>query len=294
MYVRYYIFLMTALVTLIPVAVFGIWPHSQTYDDLVADVSERNLLVAENLGRALEHYDRDVKAEFRLLVRTVADGLDPTEGHVLLDNLNFRHICLADPETRRVRFSINGDHITCPKFVPVDRMARFRKIAAIGTPMFFGVLTGPDGDPAIFLIDVIDGMIAIGAVRTDYLIAQSKEGVFGKGGHATIVDKHAKILAHPLENWRREMKDLSEIAPVREMMAGRKGVSIFYSPAMESDMIAGFASVAGPKWGVKVPQPLSELEARASEVSCHALGVIIAGFLAAAIISWMVSGYMTN
>ena len=64
MSVRYYIFLMTTLVTLIPVAVFGIWPHSRAYDDIVADVSERNLLVAENLGRALERYDRDVKAGF--------------------------------------------------------------------------------------------------------------------------------------------------------------------------------------------------------------------------------------
>jgi hypothetical protein len=68
MSVRYYIFLMTTLVTLIPVAVFGIWPHSRAYDDIVANVSERNLLVAENLGRALERYDRDVKAGFRLLV----------------------------------------------------------------------------------------------------------------------------------------------------------------------------------------------------------------------------------
>ena len=142
--------------------------------------------------------------------------------------------------------------------------------------MLTGVLAEPDGDPVIFQIDVIDGMIAIGAVRTDYFIALSQEVVIGKRGHATIVDKHGKILAHPLENGRREMKDLSEIAPVREMMAGRKGGSIFYSPAMESDMIAGFASVAGPKWGVKVPQPLSELEARASEVSRHAIGVIIA------------------
>jgi len=294
MSVRYYIFLMTALVTLIPVAVFGIWPHSRAYDDLVADVSERHLLVAGNLGRALERYDRDVKAGFRLLIRTVADGSDPTEARVLLENLDIRHICLADPETRRVRFSINGDQIACPEFVPVDRMARFRRIAAAGTPVLSGVMTGPDGDPAIFLVDVIDGMIAIGAVRTDYFVALGKEISFGERGHAAIVDNRGRILAHPLEDWRREMKDLSNVAPVREMIAGRKGVSTFYSPAMKSDMIAGFVSVAGPGWGVMVPQPLSELEARASEVRRHALGVIIAGFLAAAIVSWLVSGYMTK
>lgn len=89
MSVRYHIYLMTALVIPIPIAV---WPHSQTYDDLAVEVSERNLLVAENLGRVLERYDRDVKAEFRLLALTVADGLDPAEVHVPLENLDFRHI----------------------------------------------------------------------------------------------------------------------------------------------------------------------------------------------------------
>ena len=64
---------------------------------------------------ALERYDRDVKVEFRLLVRTVDDGLDPTEAHVLLDNLNFRHICLVDSETQRVRISISGDHNYLPE-----------------------------------------------------------------------------------------------------------------------------------------------------------------------------------
>lgn len=285
---------MTALVTLIPVAVYGIWPHSRAYDDLVADVSERHLLVAGNLGRALERYDRDLKAGFRLLIRTVADGSDSTEAHVLLENLDIRHICLADPETRRVRFSIGGDQTVCPEFVPVERMSLFREIAVDGKPVFSGVMTGPDGDPSIFMIDAIDDMIAIGAVRTDYFVALGKEVSFGERGHAAIVDNNGRILAHPLENWRREMKDLSEVPPVREMIAGRKGVSTFYSPAMKSDMIAGFVSVAGPGWGVMVPQPLSELEARASEVRRHALGVIIAGFLAAAIVSWLVSGYMTN
>jgi hypothetical protein len=125
---------MTALVTLIPVAVFDVWLHSRAYDDLVADVSERNLLVPENLGRAFESYDRDVTVEFDLLVRTVADGSGPTQAHVLFNNLNSRHICVVDPETRRVQFSISGDHVTCPEFISVGSMARIHNIAAIGTP----------------------------------------------------------------------------------------------------------------------------------------------------------------
>ena len=67
-----------------------------------------------------------------------------------------------------------------------------------------------------FLIDAIDDIIAIRAVRADYLIALRKDANFGKGGHAIIVDKYGRLFAHQLEDWRREMKGLSEAAAVHD------------------------------------------------------------------------------
>ena len=285
---------MTALVTLIPVAVFGIWPHSKAYDDIIANVSERNLLIAQNLSRALERYDRDLKATFQLLIRNVVENSNANETEVLLDNLEFRHVCIAERDTRRVRYSITGNNPKCPALVPESRMTLFKEIAAVGTPMFSGVMPGPDGEPTIFLIGEIDGMIAIGAVRTSYFVALGKEIAFGERGHAAIVDKGGRILAHPLDQWREEMRDISSVSAVQYMMAGKTGVAQFYSPALKGDMIAGYTSVRGPGWGVMVPQPISELKVRAEKVRNYAFGVIVAGVVAAALVSWLVSGYMTR
>ena len=81
------------------------------------------------------------------------------------------------------------------------------------------------------------------------------------------------------------MKDLSGVLPVREMKAGKTGVAEFHSPALNIDMIAGYTTVKGSGWGVMVPQPLAELRGRADEVRHHALGVIVAGVIAAALVS---------
>ena len=166
MSVRYYLFIFIALVTLIPVAVFGIWPHSQAYDDLVADVSERNLLIAQNMARALERYDRDVKVAFQLLATTTATCSDTSAAQILLKNTEFRHICLAAPESRKVLHSVTAGEISCPAFVPEDRMRLFKSIAENGTPMFSGVLTGPDGKPIIILVSLFRDIIVIGGLRT--------------------------------------------------------------------------------------------------------------------------------
>ena len=42
-----------------------------------------------------------------------------------------------------------------------------------------------------------------------------------------------------------------------------RGIFSLHSPALEEDMVAGFATVAGPGWGVMVPEPMSELMGRA-------------------------------
>ena len=80
------------------------------------------------------------------------------------------------------------------------------------------------------------------------------------------------------------MKDLSGVLPVREMKAGKTGVAEFHSPALNIDMIAGYTIVKRSGWGVMVPQPLAELRGSADEVCHHALGVIVAGVIATALV----------
>ena len=90
------------------------------------------------------------------------------------------------------------------------------------------------------------------------------------------------------------MKDLSGVLPVREMKAGKTGVAEFHSPALNIDMIAGYTTVKGFGWGVMVLQPLAVLRGSADEVRHHALGVTVARVIATALMSWLVSGYVSR
>jgi hypothetical protein len=82
------------------------------------------------------------------------------------------------------------------------------------------------------------------------------------------------------------MKDISALAPVKRMLNKETGVSRFYSPALKGEMVAGFTWVPGSNWGVMIPQPIAELRARADGVQRHTLGVIVVGFIAAALAAW--------
>jgi hypothetical protein len=67
--------------------------------------------------------------------------------------------------------------------------------------------------------------------------------------------------------------DLSQIPPVKAIMAGQTGVIRFYSPAYHAGMITVYTSVPETKWGVMVPQPMDELYAQAEQVRSAAVAI---------------------
>jgi signal transduction histidine kinase len=90
------------------------------------------------------------------------------------------------------------------------------------------------------------------------------------------------------------MKDISSVAAVRRMRRGETGVEVFYSPALRTEMIAGFTHVPRTGWGVMVPQPLSELTAAASRINTSAFSILSLGLVAAALVALRFSLLMVN
>jgi signal transduction histidine kinase len=156
------------------------------------------------------------------------------------------------------------------------------------------VLPAPDAMPVLYLIAEIRGLMAVGAITTEYFVKLGESISFGDRGHAAIVDHTGRILAHPLPKWRAAMKDISRIEPVKQMLAGKTGVATFYSPALKGDMVAGYTNVSGPGWGVMIPQPILELRERADAEWYYALTIITLGVLVAASLSWIISDYITR
>lgn len=160
---------------------------------------------------------------------------------------------------------------------------------------FSGVMADGDGIPTIYIVQRIDDTrLVMGALSTDYIVEQQQSIAFGEGGHAAIVDQFGHVIAHPNVEWARISKDISAVSAVQAMMNRETGVTTFFSPAAQKDMVSGYSFVPCTGWGVMIPQPLEELQAAAAHVRIFAIGMAAMGLLIAAIISWLLAGLVTR
>lgn len=289
MRLRYALISLFLILTALPLTVFWAWPHSQLLENEFDDVRDRHLLLARNLGAALERYHQDVLTAFNLIANNVIKGKDIEQPQDLLLNLGFRHICIADEATGAVVSEISPIALPCPAVVPDPRLYLFARLAREDKAAFSEVLEGPDGAPVMYVIRRVGELLAIGALNTDYFVRLGKAISFGVRGHAAIVDHRGNVLAHPLDDWIAARRNMSKISAVARMLNGETGIETFFSPALKGDMIAGFTVVPDVGWGVMIPQPVVELHERAAQAETSAVTVFLIGLLIAFICAWIVS-----
>ncbi|MEM6825309.1 MAG: hypothetical protein AAF566_09360, partial [Pseudomonadota bacterium] len=150
-----------------PLFVFWVWPRSEILNSEVEQVHERHLLIAQNIGFALETYHRDLVATFQSFAPMIAAGT-AKEARNLFENLHFRHVCVADPETGRVLSDYLAVEYSCPKTVPAPRLAEFRALAVEGEVAISNVAAPAGGAPRIFLVSLSGDKLVIGAVHTTF------------------------------------------------------------------------------------------------------------------------------
>ncbi len=287
---RYLLAVAFISVAIIPVLFLSAWFQRTALDNEMSAVREKHLLLASNMTAALERYAKDVEATFGMMSRVAVSDLPLDSVTDLARQLGFRHFCLIDDGGRIERqLNLNGDS---PSRLPPDVLTQVRSLAD-GRRLFGPVAADAAGRPTIYLVRrLADGHIAFARISTDYFVRLQQAITFGRKGHAAIVDHQGNLLAHPNPDWHLERKNIAKVEPVRRMMLAQTGVATFYSPAMQRDMVSGFTSVPRVGWGVMVPQPIEELEERAYAVQRTALGVMLAGLVAAAMISWLVAGLL--
>jgi len=226
---------------LIPLLLFRAWPHSAVLESELDEVHERHLLIAQNLAAALERYHRDLSSTFELLLSDL-EHLQDVDGVIeVLDNLSFRHVCAFNEETGQVVQQLAPKGALCPEVISAERLDRFKALAQ-GDGIGFGPVTqASDGQNVIHMVKSRDGTLVVGAIYTSYFVELGKAVSFGMRGHAAIIDHEGNVLSHPLESWITDRMNMSEVSAVQKMLEGKTGVDTFFSPALEDDMIAGYA-----------------------------------------------------
>jgi len=292
-------FIAFTLIASVPVFFLAAWVQQSALDKEVKAVAEKHLLVAQNATGALSLYIKDVKSSFSLVIsnlnqKTQINGLPD-----LLKSLNFLHVCLINPDGR-VLEAISGTDAKPPEQIPrqvFEKLIPYIQQAQQQpeTIVFSDLIRDAKGFPWIFLIRAISPQqTVLGIVTTDYVKQVQKSIAFGERGHAAIVDSKGQVMAHPSKPWEESMKNISRIKPVQLMKEGKTGVTQFYSPPMQADMIAGHTAVPETGWGVMVPQPFQELQQRTHDVRTIALTITILGITVAGLISWFLAGYLTR
>jgi len=294
MNLRVFLFLCLSGVAVLPVFALGGWIFTKALDREIDSVIDKHLVIARNVGEALDRYAVDLRNGFALVSTMPPDVARSPTVFRFLNELDFVHFCFADLETGTVVREVAPQDLPCPDVVPPQRFALFKSLAQEDTVVFSPVMKNPAGQVVFYLLEARAGILTIGAVRTTYIVEQGKTVSFGKLGHAAIVDSKGQVIAHPLESWEKEHKDISKVDPVRRMLAGETGTAQFYSPALKADMVTGFTPVPTPGWGIMVPQPLAELRVQAETVQRSALLIGGVGLLAAAALSWFLSGSLAR
>ena len=294
MNLRVFLFLCLSGVAVLPVFALGGWIFTQALDREIDSVTDKHLVIARNVGEALDRYAIDLRNGFTLVSTLTPEAARSPNVFRFLRELNFVHFCFADLETGAVVREVAPRDLPCPEIVPPPRFSLFKGLAQADEVVFSPVMKNPAGEVVFYLLKARAGILTIGAVRTTYIVEQGRTVSFGELGHAAIVDSTGRVIAHPLESWEQEHKDISKVDPVRRMLAGETGTAQFYSPALKADMVTGFTPVPTPGWGIMVPQPLAELRVQAETVQLSALLIGGLGLVAAAALSWFLSGSLAR
>jgi len=291
---RLIIFLVFSGIAVLPVVALATWIISDALDREIESVRDKHLVIARNVGKALERYALDLKNGFDLVASLPPGDYESEAVRNFMMSLNFEHFCIADARTGEIQSAIVTDARPWPGRVPPNRLKSFRRLLGQEEMVFSPVMRSPDGHPVFYLLRSRGEKLYIAAVSTEYVVAQGTAVAFGDKGHAAIVDRTGRIMAHPLSAWRADMKNIAKVAPVQRMMSRQTGTMMFFSPALKADMVSGYTFVPLTGWGVMIPQPLSEVRSAALLIQNSAIGIAVAGIISAALLSWFLSGYLTR
>ncbi len=277
MRLRTALFCMFAFSALLPVLFLAFYIQKNAFTREINSVRERHLLVARNLTSALIRYSTDVEAIMVDICTHIDHRL--VDGHFhLLKTIGITLLAEFD-DSGNVGDIFYGNSEYLPKMELPD-ILRDEQLRNFGKIQISGVFASRSGVPAIYLFWQDEkGNRILANLSTDYIVEVQQAVTFGKQGHAAIIDHKGHLIAHPEAEWQATMKDISGLAPAKEMMLGKTGVIQFFSPAVKADMVAGYSVVPSTGWGVMIPQPMSELEEHAAMVRQAALIICVLGFL---------------
>ncbi|MDO6685311.1 MULTISPECIES: EAL domain-containing protein [unclassified Agarivorans] len=287
---RYILFVICMSAALLPALMVSSWLKHQVQQNETALVQDKHLLIARNLSTALSRYAADTSAIFNSVNQQISHHGFHSELRPLLKSINI-YALFEWQVGRGQRFYFSEQDITPFETIPAQIQVAMELARVYKDQAFYsGVVIEGVTKPTLFLTTYQgQDRYLLAALTTDYLLESQSEVRFGDQGHVALFDQFGRVLAHPNQQWATRAKDLSGLDPIVQMRDQPFGVSQFYSPALQADMIAGYSRVEGPGWGVIVPQPIAELQSQSMRLQEYAFLVSILCVMVVGVITWYLS-----
>jgi methyl-accepting chemotaxis protein len=102
----------------------------------------------------------------------------------------------------------------------------------------------------------------------DKLSAITKKLLFGKTGHAYLVDKNGALIAHPDDSIFKNQKEinLNESPIIQRVLKKEQGSGIFNDPISKNEVIGYYSPIEGTDWNIVVVQDKAEAFAAIKQI----------------------------
>lgn len=268
------------IVVVVAVTASGLYLYQQAVTLLVID-RDRQLaaLASAQLWQIMQSYERELD---HLVIRNSADQFSLTES-ADISQVYSAGIMLAGPDGAITAASSPQD--TRPLGEDASGQPVFEAARRSGRAAFSDVIHLPDSSPGLIVVAVPlyrkSGEFAgevLGAVRLDKtsLGAPIASLRIGDGGIAYLVDGQGQVIAHPVA--RVIGTDLTDRPFVQELMAGRSGGTLWFSPTLKQQVVVGYATIPNTRWGLIVREPWAAVAGPAWNYGIF-IGLLIMGTL---------------
>ena len=274
----------TSLVSGLPIIAFLLWPCTSVYNLNLREVEKRHLVMAEGMAASLEYYRDDLIAAMETFAIDVSEGR-ALEAQPFIENLDFYHVCVVRKSDGVIVASYLGNDFPCATQLPEHRLAYSTSMVVDGK-VTFGGLEHADGPPRVMVFVGLGEHFVQGAISLVTIKKMQSYLQFGETGHAVIVDRSGRVIAHPSAATEESREDLSAVPIVQAIMRGDTGVMQFFSPSNEEDYIGGYTTIPVADWGVMVAQSVNEVQKATVRFNYEVVWVLFVGFLGSLVIAF--------
>lgn len=283
-----------SLVCVLPVATLAIWLHFGVQQHALDEAREKHQILSQNLVIPIHTYLLGARQSLASLGVFLEQAENPNASASFTKQQHyFRSILiLSEQGTARRLTTATNTHTTLGD-------ARLR---ALALPYWkhrsrtqSSVIRDPyTGEPTVLFVEPMGKNLLVGLLDLQPVIRLGQQVKFGEQGYAAITDQLGNVVLHPHRHWINEIKNIAELPVIQLGLQGNTGVTHFYSPFMQQEMIAGYAAVPEFNWVIITPQPLAEFQNRAYGLLRTVAWVLSAAVLIALLLAVCISCWIAH